>query len=309
MARYWLLAAAAGLAGAALFMGGHGASLAGMVVAYLAPAPLFLSGMVLGVPAVVAAGGTGTVLTLLLVGPTAGIGYVLSNAVPAAILTSRALLSRTARDGTVEWYPPGLLAAWLTGLGMAGLSAMATSLILGDAGLEGAVRGYAAAVAALVEMPEPQVFVDVATPLLPGLLVAAWMLMLAVNASIAQAGAVAMHRNLRPTPDIGTLELPVWPAVAGAASAVTGTVLDGDAGYFLRNLAVVAAVPFLLQGLAVLHVLNRRMGGGTAMVAVFYTVLVVFSWVALPIVLLGLVEQVAGIRGRIEQRPSGDVDE
>lgn len=309
MARYWLLAAAAGLGSAAVFMGGHSASLAGMVVAYLAPAPLFLCGLMLGVPAAVAAGGTGAALALLVLGPLAGLGYVLSNAVPVAVLTRQALLSRTAEDGSAEWYPPGLLASWLTGLGMAGLGAMAIPLMSGDAGLEGAVRVFTAEVAALVEAPEPQLFVDVVTPLLPGLVVAVWMLMLAANAALAQAGAVAMKRNLRPTPDIGAIELPIWPAVVGAVAAVAGLTLGGDAGYFLRNLAAVAAVPFLLQGLAVVHVLNRRMGGGTAMLAVFYTMLVVLSWVALPIVLLGLAEQVAGIRRRIMRRASPDMDE
>lgn len=305
MARYWLLAAAAGLASAALFVLGNSGSPYGMVLAYLAPAPLFLAGLTLGGLAAVAGGAAGAVLAVATAGPLAALGYLLADAVPVAILVRQALLSRPGADGAVEWYPPGLLAAWLTGIGMAGLAVMALVLIAGGAGLEGAVRGLATEVAAVLEAPQPELFVDLVSPLLPGSVAAVWMLMLTVNGALAQAAAVSGKRARRPTPDIGALELPFWPAAVGAMAAVAGLTVGGDAGYFLRNLAVVAAVPFLLQGLGVVHVLSRRTSGGVPMLVVFYALLVVLAWVSVLIALLGLVEQVAGIRRRLQRGGAG----
>lgn len=309
MARYWLLAAAAGLVSAAVFVIGNSGSPSTMILAYLAPAPLFLAGLALGWLAALAAGAAGTLLALLIGGPVVALGYLVINAAPVAILVRQALLSRQTADGSVEWYPPGLLAAWLTGIGMAGLAAMALALIADGVGLEDTVRRFTAEFAEVIGTPHPELFVSLVAPLLPGSVAAVWMLTLTVNGALAQAGAAWVKRNRRPAPDIGALHLPFWPAVIGAAAAVAGLSVGGDAGYFLRNLAVVAAVPFLLQGLSVVHVLSRRTGAGIPMLAVFYTLLVVLGWVSLLIVLLGLVEQVVGIRARLAQGSPDNTDE
>lgn len=306
MSRYWLLAAAAGLVSAAVFMVGNTGTPAAMLFAYLAAAPLFLAGLTLGGFASLAAGAGGVVLTVLAGGLAAALLYLLVNAAPVAILTRQALLSRTAEDGSVEWYPPGLLAAWLTGLGIAGLGLASLLLASGEAGLEGSVAAFAGEAGRMLGAGDPAVFASVVTPLLPGMVMAVWMLMVTVNGALGQAAAVWAGRNLRPTPDIGALQLPVWPAAVGAAAAVAGLTLGGDLGYFLRNLAVVAAVPFFLQGVAVVHVLSRRSAGGMPMLAVFYALLVVLGWMAMVVAVLGLVEQLAGIRARLARRTPHD---
>ena len=158
------------------------------------------------------------------------------------------------------------------------------------------------------EEPTPR---PTATPapfieLIPTAGVAGQRVQVTVNGALGQAAAVWAGRNLRPTPDIGALQLPVWPAAVGAAAAVAGLTLGGDLGYFLRNLAVVAAVPFFLQGVAVVHVLSRRSAGGKPMLAVFYALLVVLGWMAMVVAVLGLVEQLAGIRARLARRTPHD---
>ena len=137
-------------------------------------------------------------------------------------------------------------------------------------------------------------------PILPGFTVASWMLLLVANGALAQGLLSATNRALRPSPDLGTLELPNWIATAGAAAALAAVALDGDPGYFARNLVIIAAIPFFLQGLSVVHVLARRTGGGAMMLVIFYVMLIVLGWVAFLIVLLGLVEQIIGLRRRMD---------
>ena len=61
------------------------------------------------------------------------------NVVPVILLVRQALLARTGSDGTLEWYPPGLLTAWLTGLGLAVITG-AVLLLGGPDSMQSAVR-------------------------------------------------------------------------------------------------------------------------------------------------------------------------
>lgn len=305
MFRYWLLVAvAAGLFSAAVYLASLSGTLAGMILAYLAPAFLYAAGLGLGALAGGVAGLGGTLAAALTGGVATGLGYFLVCAVPAALLVRQAMLSRRMADGTVEWYPPGLLAAWLTGIGMAGLVVMSLLLLREGAGMEAAVHGFTLKVGDMLDAADPELFARMVTPLLPGTMIAVWLLMLTVNAALAQAALVGTGRNLRPSPDIAALELPAWPAPVGAAAALAGVLLSGDLGYFLRNFAVVMAVPFFLQGLGVIHVLSRRTAGGRPMLAIFYALLVVLGWIAMLITVLGLVEQLLGLRRRLSGAPN-----
>jgi uncharacterized protein YybS (DUF2232 family) len=65
---------------------------------------------------------------------------------------------------------------------------------------------------------------------------------------------------------------------------------------------LVLAVPYFLQGLSVMHVLARKIGGDNMVLAMFYVTLLVVGWAIVPlilIVLLGLVDQAAGLRRRM----------
>lgn len=308
MAKYWLTAAAAGLAGALAWLAAYLGAMPGLVLSYLAPAPLFLAGLGLGGAGGVAAAAGGALLILAVGGPPGATIFVLTIAVPAVLLTRKAMLSRSvaadeevAGAGATEWYPPGLLAAWLAGLGVAGLSAIALYLLSEPDGMQGTVAALTAELATAMEMPEPAMFSQVATPLLPGLMVSAWMVMLTLNGALAQTILVRAGRNLRPSPDIAALYLPGWIAPAGALAAAIGLLAPGDLGYFGRNLVAVLAVPFFFQGLAVVHALTRRSASGRPLLAIFYVLLIVLGWLVLLVAVLGLAEQIAGFRARLEK--------
>ena len=48
-----------------------------------------------------------------------------------------------------------------------------------------------------------------------------------------------------------------------------------------------------------LLLLARKTGGGAMLLAVFYVTLVLLAWVSIMLVLLGLVEQIVGLRRRM----------
>jgi len=305
MYRFWLLAAGAGLVSAAAFltgvMAGVGGFYSGFMLVYLSPAPLFAAALGLGGSASIAAAAAGAVSVMLAGGVKAGLGYAVLAAAPAAVLGRQAMLSRSNAEGRIEWYPPGALAEWLCGIGAVVYILLCILLASQPAGLSGTVLEMVTQMADWMQVADKdrETFIGLLHPILPGTAVAFLMLVQVANGAMAQGLLAAANRAIRPTPDLGALELPAWIAIAGAVAALAAIVLGGDFGYFARNLVIVAAVPFFLQGLSVVHVLARRTGGGTMLLAVFYVMLVVLGWVAIVLVLLGLVEQIIGMRRRL----------
>ena len=81
--------------------------------------------------------------------------------------------------------------------------------------------------------------------------------------------------------------------------------LPGDAGYVGQTLAALLAVPYLFLGLAVMHMLIRRMPGAPVVFVVFYVFMLIFGWPLFLITGLGLVEQWAGLRRRLGDDDKG----
>jgi hypothetical protein len=99
---------------------------------------------------------------------------------------------------------------------------------------------------------------------------------------------------------LATLWLPGWCAPAFAVAVVAAFVASGDAAYFAQGLAALLAVPYLLQGLAVVHSAADRVKARGLVLAAFYVVLLLFSWPLLVgVVLLGLLEDWAQFRRRM----------
>src|SRR5258708_3168222 len=110
-----------------------------MILVYLAQLPLFAAGLWLGTAASASAG---FVAALLLAAagslPAAALFSVL-NVVPVVLLVRQSLLARTGPGNSVEWYPPGLMTAWLTGLGL--VAAAVTFVFFGGPqGMQAALR-------------------------------------------------------------------------------------------------------------------------------------------------------------------------
>lgn len=301
MQRTWLLAGGAGLVSSILFLIGQSGSLAGLFLAYISPLPLYMAALGLGGAAGFVAAAAGVVPVVLAGGFLAGIGYVAVTAAAATVLGHRAMLSRTNDQGAVEWYPTDGLASWLVAVGLAGYALLCIVLALQPAGLSGTVQEMLVDLTGRVPMEEKELFVKLFQPVMPGMAIAVWMLLQAVNGALAQRLLSAAKRAIRPAPRIADLQLPNWVATVGACAALGAILLDGEFGYFATNMVIVIAVPYFLQGLAVVHVLVHRSGGGGTILAVFYVMLLVLGWVAVLLVLLGLLEQVLGLRRRLDQ--------
>ena len=290
------LGAAAGAMYVAVMLGTPGA----LILVYLTQLPLFAAGLWLGTGAAVAAGLTGSVVLLAASDLLGAALFAALNAGPVALLVRQALLARRREDGSLVWYPPGLLAAWLTGMALVGIAA-AVLLMGGPEPLQAALRDVLAQVLDRVYGRQlanrEQVAATLAT-VIPGIVAASWMVTAIVNGALAQGVLARFGANWRPSPGLASLGLPLWLPIALAAAAAA-TFLGGGPRFVGVNVIIALSVAFCLAGLAVLHAAVRRLSHPVMALVCFYTTAALFGWPFVVVAILGLLESWLGLRHRL----------
>jgi hypothetical protein len=297
-----------GIAGTGALLGALGAALSlavltgspgSLILVYLAQLPLFAAGLWLGVAAAAAAALTASVVLLAVGGIIAAALYAGLYAVPVVLLVRQALLARNGPQGAVEWYPPGLLTAWLTGLGLAALAA-ALLLLGGPSGIEALLReSLAPAIDRFVNESEASrgALTAELARVVPGVVAASWMVMTASTAMLAQGLLARFRVSWRPSPDLAALTLPIWVTVVFGV-AVTATAMGGAARFLGINVMIVLAIPFCFAALAVLHAAVRRLRRPQIPLVGFYVLAGLLGWPLLVIAVVGLFDALFGLRRR-----------
>lgn len=292
MARTWIIPAGAGVLSALLFLSIAIGSAGAVILGYLAPLPLFAMGLGAGLISAATAGATATALVGLIAGLIPALTFAALLVAPAVVLIRQALLSRIDADGRLEWYPPGRLVMWLTGIG-AVLFLAASLFASGSRSVEDRLRGVLSALLSqhLGGAPAAQLqwLVDLLAAYPSIILVSSWMTMVAINGILAQGLLSRFQHNLRPSPAIGAIELPRSIGLATAAAALVAALASGWLEFASRNLLVMLGFAFFFAGLGVVHGLLRRAGHPQFVLVGFYVFTLAFFWSGWPILLLAVI--------------------
>jgi hypothetical protein len=271
-------------------------SLVRMLLLGLAPLPLFASGLSSGWLSCLAAGLTGAALVTMVLGSTAGALYLAAAALPIAILVWQSLRRVEAGHGKTVWYKGGYLLLWLAGLGIAGVLAV-IAYFAREGGLVAAIgqRFDLAPIAAAM-----------AARIAPGLIMALWTAVIAVNGVVAEWLVARSGWAIREPIDIRRLSLPLWIGPVLMVAGLAGAALrEGTIGIICLSSAIVLVVPFAFVGLALIHALAGKIENGRILVVVIYVVLLgspsVLGWrallnFALLLAGLGSVDQMLDLR-------------
>jgi hypothetical protein len=290
---------AAGLVSSLLFLSLAKGFAAGMLLSYLAPLPLMMVGLYRGNGAAAGAGLAAMAAVALTAGGFAPLPFAVVALLPSLVVVHRALLWRSNADSSVEWYPPGLVLGWLTGIGLALI--VIGALLVPDRpdGVEsGGLQFWVTdTIGRTLELVAPNLtseqrkaVADWWVPFFPAMVASSWLVMAVVNAVAAQGFLVRLGRNRRPTPSYRELELPLWLGVVLAAAATTGGLAEGDLGYVARSAVVVTLIPFALLGLATVHGWAAGRPNARMYLAAMYGGLFLASaWAFIPVAGLGLV--------------------
>ncbi len=303
MSQYILIAVSAGLVSGLL----QGAlvlpAAGGLLLAYIAPLPLFLVGLGMGLQATVIAVLVAGAVSVPFAGPVFAATQAVVYGLPAIILCRQALLSRNDEHGQVQWYPPGHLMLWMSGIAIAGVVlAMASMTLFGD-GLIAYLKSVMEPFAAGFAIPEQREMLWALLDYLPAFFAASWTLGLLFNGALAQGLLVRFGHNLRPTPELADIRLPAaWLGVLLGALALSS--LGGSMGIFGKTLAAIAIVPYFLLGLGVIHGFLRPWKGRMAILVLLYGLL--FLWpVTVLVAGLGVLSAVLRLRGGNDLNDTG----
>jgi hypothetical protein len=271
-----------------------------LIFVYMTQLPLFLAGLWLGTGAVVAAGVTGTLVLLAASDLLGAALFAVLNGTPVGLLVRQALLARRRDDGSLAWYPLGLLASWLTAYALVGIG-VAVLLMGGPESLQGSLRDVLAQVLDRVygrRLPNRDQVANTLATIIPGIVAASWMVTAVVNAALAQGVLARFRANWRPSPSLTGLSLPMWLPIALAAAAAA-TALGGGARFVGINVMIALSVAFCLAGLAVLHTAVQRLSHPVMALVFFYATAALFGWPFLVVAIFGLLENWLGLRRRL----------
>lgn len=294
---------------------------------FITPLPIALAGLGWGWRSAVIAGAAGAGLILVFASPVVAVAFALSQAVPMAILTYLALLSRPLAEGgaatekagdtpALEWYPPGRLVIWAAV--MAALISVAMLMMIGGdvetlrksladfmrTAFEGGLPGGGADGQARLSDAEIAALSEVALGMLPAAFTTSWMGSLLFNLWLAGRVTLASGQLGRPWPDLAATTYPPGTPLAFGVMLLA-TMLAGYAGLAASAFAGGLFVAYVLLGLAVIHYATRRQPWRLfALWALYGFLLVVNLWAAIVIAMLGLAEGVLQIRARVPAPPA-----
>lgn len=299
-----VLAIAGGAASAVFYFAVRGGTPGALLITLYAQLPLLMVGLGLGFFPCVIATVTGTVLVALVVGPWQALTFAAITAAPALIVVKLALLSRAAAGGTVEWYPPGRIVAWLSALCVGVLMATAVYFSGQPDGMEGAARSFLTAAFEQIMQGVPkeqtaqlEAVIRIMARFYPAIVVTMALFVVVLNAVLAQWMVVQFRRSIRPTPAYSGIELPKWMHVGLIASAAL-SLISGQIGVFGQNALIVLGAPFFFVGLAVIHSISVGWPGRIVVLALLYIGLLIFFWPVVLVAGLGFAEPYLALRRR-----------
>ncbi len=303
MQRNALISVAAGLLSAVLYLSTKWSILGALIFALMSPLPLFAAGLGLGLAAGVVAALAATIAVALVADFTGMVIFVIAYAVPPLMVVRFALLNRMVEDGTTAWYPPGLLLSWIALYGIVAFTAAAVFTGTGTGGLRAEISGYVDTMRGLiVEQAQSSASVDqvfaTVKLIFPFIVTTWWMVIMVVNGILAQRMLERRGWNKRPGPDLRTTALPLWPAGVLVAATVAALLGSGWLEFLGSNIALILCVPYFFVGLAVLHTVSAAWSSKKAILFAAYVLLLLFSWTAVVVAGIGVLEHWTGLRER-----------
>ena len=287
------------------------------LLGYVAPLAILIAGLGWGLAASSGAAMIATVIILLIAGFGTGLFYLLAVGGPAVWLSHLAVLGRAAPvapgatdDTAMEWYPLGRLLIWA---GVLGGSALALTFARAHFDLDAYKAGLEALLTEIIKQSKfaagasDDARADIVSGLAYGLPLAAallWTATTLVNLWLAARIVQYAGQLPRPWPDLSATELPPLFLASYLAIFAFAALSGGAVGYVLAFYASALSLVWILIGLGVLHVVTRGRSFRRPLLIFIYVILIVFGWPALPLMVLGVVEQLVQLRRRFTRAVS-----
>ncbi len=316
MMQILLIGIGAGAAGALLFASVSSGSWLSIVLFYLAALPMMIAGIGWSHwAALIGALGGGLALGAVF-SWMFFLAFLAAAGIPAWWLSYLAMLARPAGNGAqhaaVEWYPPGRLVLWAALLGaLVVLAAIPNFGFSGEAfrsamseSLSQLFRARDAAPDAPLVLPgvaDPKRLIEFLVEAIPP--AAALIATLTSLFNLWLAGRIVKFsgRLKRPWPALADTRIPPT-AAGGLIAAIVLSFAGGLVGIVAGVVSASLLMAFGLMGFAVMHTLTQGMQGRGFIIGGVYGAVLVFGWPMLALCLLGLIDAIFDLRGRLARK-------
>ena len=308
-----LIGIAAGFASALMFASLTSGALISLLLFYLAPLPLMVAAIGWGplaaaIGGVAAAGSVGVIFGL-----SYCIAYAVAFALPAWWLGHLALLGRSdvgassppaapdIRD--LEWYPTGRILIWIAAF--ATLTTFGVMFTIGNdpATMTATLKHGLDQLLAANSITADDDVIDALIAIMPICAIIGVVVVLTINLWLAGRIAATSGRLRRPWPDLKATALPSF--TMPALCVATALCFTGGLTALLAKLVTTALMmAYAFTGFAVLHTVTMALKSRALWLGSAYTIVVLFMWPVLALVVLGLADAVFGVRARyLRSRP------
>ncbi|WP_316861255.1 DUF2232 domain-containing protein [uncultured Cohaesibacter sp.] len=314
MNNYLIIGIVAGLCTALLNLSGYAGGMVGLgiILVVISPLPLMIASLGWGsFTGLIAVASAGVTLAVIL-GPIAGLLFLILNCIPPWWLARLAALSRQ-NDGseTLEWYPTERILGWIVGI--AALTSLAMFIPFGFS-----LEKYQDAIAALMK----QIY-EAQQGSLPGaasltlqdvVTIVSWLAPTASAITVVYSSVLNLYlagkitqksgHLSRPWPDLHQVRVPVTAVFLFTVSLGAFFLLDGLPGIIAQILTSSLGAALLLVGLSVLHFMTRSSPARTFILWTAYLLLFFMQWIGVLLVILGAGDVLFNIRARMSAKPN-----
>lgn len=322
MSTRYLIGIGAGLVSGVLFASVASGSALAVTLIFFAPLPLYIAGLGWGPLTALLGSASGLAVIVPMLGLKSAIGFLSTLALPAILLCYLASLrqdvavpaaNRTQGGGATtftNWYPLGRIIAWAALI--AGCMSTMSILLLGSD-----LESYRTSIDAILNRTILQDF-STGTPkpfsktifekyretfiwMLPAASAIVWLLGAMANLYLSGRIVHTSGRLIRPWPVVADVNYP-RNFVFVFAAAVLASFLPGFYGLIATGFVAAFFIAYVLLGLAIIHVITRKLPMRPLLLFTLYFGLLAFGWISLLIAIVGLGDPMFKLRERMSNR-------
>ncbi len=320
MYSYLLTGIIAGIASSILYISGTLGTPLSLLLYFLAPLPLLITGLGWGAISAAAGAGAGVIVAGGIAGISGGLLYFASIGLMPIILSYYALMSRSSDtdDQTSsnapkgrDWYPLGQLLIWIAGFATALSVVFIVFVMPSTPEMKASLEVLFKAVldqnlelkARLGGNNAAAQMVKVFIALLPVTLAGYTFATTSANLWLASKIITASGRAIRPTFELSQIEYPrILPLVLAATLALT--FIPGIVHVIALAGTASLTLAFMFLGLLVIHVIVPTSPARPVFLGALYvTIFILLKYAYLALALVGIAETIFAIRARFVAGP------
>jgi hypothetical protein len=231
--------------------------------------------------------------------------YFFSMVIPSFLMCYLVLNRQYINNISSDWRDIGHVVSAMTVLAIIYLLAGAAFLTEGSYDLENHIKGMLNKIFSermqIASVLDRKLLISTIIPYFPALIASSWLIMILINAVLAQSLLTKIHKNIRPRVKYSLLFAPQWTYWVFTFFGLASLFGSGKIEFITQNACLISAIPFFLIGLTVFNHLAKRTKAPKTILFIFYIFLSISSWAIAICTIIGFFEEWLKLREKYKR--------